>query len=185
MPPLRSNKAFFSSLGSFQRFVLALSPFVSITTAQSDELTHPHPTEEGCLVPPTCDAVIRYTLTLVRRARGRHISSQALTAIVLCSTVVFCALVGCILQLPSAFFSLRNRFRSGTPAETLPIRQNSSTKRWAAHRFTWLPICRLPRLTRAPLLTRVPGVTEDGSRVHNSFSLFMPRLRLLSAKNSL
>lgn len=49
---------------------------------------------------------------------GSRISGQALTAIILCATIVFCVLVGSLLQLPAAIISLRNRYsrsrRTGT-----------------------------------------------------------------------
>jgi hypothetical protein len=60
--------------------------------------------------------VLRYASPLVRRAavvRSRHdsrLSGQALTAIILIATLGFCVLVGCLLQLPAALITLRNRF---------------------------------------------------------------------------
>jgi hypothetical protein len=74
--------------------------------------------------------VLRYISPLVRRraaavaraASNSHnprISSEALTAIIISSAIVFCVLVGCLLQLPAVYISLRNRYfrsrRSGTP----------------------------------------------------------------------
>jgi hypothetical protein len=51
-----------------------------------------------------------------RDGQDPRISSQALTAIILCSAIAFCVLVGCVLQLPAAYISLRNRyFRSRRP----------------------------------------------------------------------
>ncbi len=65
----------------------------------------------------------------VARADDKHgsrISGQALTAIILCAAIVFCVLVGCILQLPAIFISLRNHyFRSGRTATSTPSSSNS------------------------------------------------------------
>lgn len=78
--------------------------------------------------------ILRYASPLVRRAavvrasgsHGSRLSSQALTAIILCAAIVFCVLVGCLLQLPAALISLRNRyFRSGRTATT-PTPSNSN-----------------------------------------------------------
>jgi hypothetical protein len=80
--------------------------------------------------PPTSPITLR-TFALARRAGvgGDHavdqhnISGQALAAIVLCGTVVLCALLGFLLQLPASclcFFSLCNRSRSPDAAGTPP-----------------------------------------------------------------
>ncbi|KAN0125573.1 hypothetical protein V8E52_000780 [Russula decolorans] len=81
--------------------------------------------------------VLRYISPLVRRravvaraassdSHSPRISNQALTAIILCSAIVFCVLVGCILQLPAAYISLRNRyFRSGRTGTPTPSSSNS------------------------------------------------------------
>jgi len=67
------------------------------------------------------DVMLIYTSALVRRAtiarsHGRlRLSGQAVAAIALGATVVFCALLGCLLQLPIACSSLRTRLsRSGS-----------------------------------------------------------------------
>ena len=73
--------------------------------------------------------VLRYVSPLLHRqaavaratsdSHNSRISSQALTAIILCASIVCCVLVGCVLQLPAAYISLRNRYfrsrRTGTP----------------------------------------------------------------------
>jgi hypothetical protein len=75
--------------------------------------------------------VLKYVPPLVHRRRAAvaraagdshkpRISSEALTAIIICAAIVFCVLVGCALQLPAAYISLRNRYfrsagRTGTP----------------------------------------------------------------------
>lgn len=71
--------------------------------------------------PPYCDtaSTSHATTTLVPRRQSGRISTQALAAIVLCSTVVFCAFIGCLLQLPAVFYSWRRRharscMRTGT-----------------------------------------------------------------------
>ncbi|KAF8504805.1 hypothetical protein F5888DRAFT_1658734 [Russula emetica] len=82
--------------------------------------------------------VLRYISPVVHRraavaraatTSGSHnppISNQALTAIILCSAIVFCVLVGCLLQLPAAYISLRNRyFRSGRAGTPTPSSSNS------------------------------------------------------------
>ncbi|KAF8483834.1 hypothetical protein DFH94DRAFT_690293 [Russula ochroleuca] len=117
------------------------------TTARSDASAAPYSSNErGDPRAPTGSAdnaraldavsalVLRYTSPLVRRAavvgggdsHGSRISGQALTAIILCATIVFCVLVGSLLQLPAAIISLRNRYsrssRTGTP---VPSTSNS------------------------------------------------------------
>jgi hypothetical protein len=79
---------------------------------------------------PTSSSITIRTFALARRADagghavGRHsISGQALAAIVLCGTVVLCALLGFLLQLPASclcFFSLCHRSRSPDAAGTPP-----------------------------------------------------------------
>src|SRR5258707_683922 len=59
--------------------------------------------------------------------QGPRISGQALTVIILCSTIASCVLVGCLLQLPTVLISLRNRyFRSGRTATPTPTPSSSN-----------------------------------------------------------
>lgn len=117
---------------------------VTARSARSDVFSY-HSNEHGDSCPQTLTVsvnnaraaletisvlVLRSISPLVRRraavtraassdSRNPPISSQTLTAIILCAAIVFCVLVGCILQLPAAYISLRNRFfrsrRTGTP----------------------------------------------------------------------
>ena len=68
-----------------------------------------------------------HATTLVHhRRQSSPLSTQALAAIVICSSVVFCALVGCLLQLPGAFYSWRRRVRSYTPTGTQSTTPNTA-----------------------------------------------------------
>ncbi|KAI0282782.1 hypothetical protein BGY98DRAFT_59171 [Russula aff. rugulosa BPL654] len=126
--------------------ITVTATFDAQTTTQSirpDACPYPHPSNgHGDSCPPTFTVSVNNTRTaleavsvlvlrcispLVRRRRAavaravsdNHISSQALTAIILCSAIGFCVLVGCLLQLPAAYITLRNRYfrsrRTGTP----------------------------------------------------------------------
>lgn len=47
---------------------------------------------------------------VVRSRHDSRLSGQALTAIILLATIGFCVLVACLLQLPAALITLRNRY---------------------------------------------------------------------------
>ncbi|KAI0251197.1 hypothetical protein BJV78DRAFT_1282702 [Lactifluus subvellereus] len=113
-----------ASLGSFMHLVLASSLFVLTTTARPDGADffspHWHPTAAEDAYPalpipvPVRDAVVvrrgrAFALVVRRRSlAGRHVSAQALAAIVLCSLVAFCALLGCLRRLPASCSALRS-----------------------------------------------------------------------------
>lgn len=102
------------------------------TTARPDDadfLSSPYLTEDGCSTLPVVlrDAVIRrrrdFVFALVRRrnlaSASRHISGQALAAIVLGSTVVLCALLGCcLMRLPASCSSLRGCLGSSSSSSS-------------------------------------------------------------------
>jgi hypothetical protein len=120
---------------------------MTATTAQSDTDASPYSCNEyGDPRTSTVSAnnaraldavsilVLRYASPLVRRAavvrggdnHGSRLSGQALTAIILSAAIVFCVLVGCLLQLPAALISLRNRyFRSERTPTPTPSSSNS------------------------------------------------------------
>ena len=75
--------------------------------------------------------ILRCASPLVRRAavvRSRHdsrLSGQALTAIILIATIGFCVLLGCVLQLPAALITLRNRFNRSRRTASNPGSSNN------------------------------------------------------------
>lgn len=83
------------------------------TTARTDEVPAPQlmARDHSSSPPPHRDttSTSHTSTTLVPRRQSGRISTQALAAIVLCSTVVLCAFIGCLLQLPALFYSWRRR----------------------------------------------------------------------------
>ncbi|KAI9441702.1 hypothetical protein H4582DRAFT_1405627 [Lactarius indigo] len=90
------------------------------TTALPDRVLAPQLIErDHSALAPHRDASTGHPTTLdVHRRHSSRISTQAIVGIAICSTVVFCAFVGCLLQLTAALSSWRRRARSCTPTDT-------------------------------------------------------------------
>jgi hypothetical protein len=111
--------------------------------------------------PPHRDAAsTSHTTTLVHRRHSSRISTQALAAIVLCSTVVFCAFIGCLLQLPAALFHWRRRVRSCTPTGT---QSTSNTEGFPDAEMGGQPIPMTGNLSPPPPYSRAPSYETTGS----------------------
>ncbi|KAN0127380.1 hypothetical protein V8E53_014812 [Lactarius tabidus] len=147
------------------RSTLALSQLVLTSTVQTDEVPVPQLMARDHPSPPPHrgKASTNHATTLVPRRQSGRISTQALAAIVLCSTVVFCAFIGCLLQLPAAFYSWRRRARLGTPTGTQQSSTNSNTAEFPDAEVGDQPIPMGRYLSPPPPYTRAPSYESENT----------------------
>ncbi|KAH8994500.1 hypothetical protein EDB92DRAFT_285148 [Lactarius akahatsu] len=133
-----------------------------ITTALPDRVLAPQLIErDHSVLSPHRDASTGHATTLiVHRRHSSHISTQAIAAIAICSTVVFCAFVGCLLQLTAAFSSWRRRARSCTPTDTQSTTTNTAESPDAEMGEQPIPMAR--HLSPPPPYSRAPSYESSG-----------------------
>jgi hypothetical protein len=135
------------------------------TTALTDDVPAPQLMARDHSSPPHHDKAStgHDTTTLMPRRQSGRISTQALAAIVLCSTVVFCALVGCLLQLPAMFYSWRRRARLGTRTGTQQSTTTSNTAELPDAEVGDQPIPMGRYLSPPPPYTRAPSYESENT----------------------
>lgn len=117
------------------------------------------------------DAILRYVAPrLVRRVHdgpGLRISGQALAAIILCAAIVFCALLGGLMQLPALCHRLRDRLlRSGgstSSTGSIPSSSSGSMPGFLDVEMGDQPVSLANGASPPPPYTRAPSYESSGS----------------------
>jgi len=111
------------------------------------------------------DAVLRYVAPrLVRRGHdGPRISGQALAAIILCATIVLCALLGGLMQLPALCSCLRGRLLRSDPSTSSAGSIPSSSSGFFDVEMGDQPVSLANGASPPPPYTRAPSYESSGS----------------------
>ena len=134
------------------------------TTVRTEDIPAPQLIARDHSSPPPHQnaASTSHATSLVQRRQSSRLSTQALAAIVICSTIVFCAFIGCLLQLPAAFYSWRRRrVRSYTPADTQNITPNTAELPDVEVGDQPIPMARY--LSPPPPYTRAPSYESEST----------------------
>lgn len=161
-------------------YIVVLIGAVQRTTTAWPDMCHPSPYSnqhrDFAIARPAADsdpdvrnAILRYVAPrLVRRGHdGLHISGQALAAIIFCTIIVLCALLGALMQLPALCSCLRDRFpRSGgstSSAGSIPDSSSSSMPGFFDVEMGDQPVSLANGASPPPPYTRAPSYESSGS----------------------